>query len=109
MNRSFRTILRGPARSFYERASAESQRKLDAIFDLLEADPTVDGAHKFHYTRLIPVMAYAYADDDYHIVYQLTSHDPPNWEEWEVDHLGCHPRATASGPRHSLMTTEDRA
>ena len=27
----------------------------------------------------------AYADDDFHIVYQLVSRDSPAWEQWRVD------------------------
>ena len=26
-----------------------------------------------------------YIDEDYSLVYQLVSHDPPNWERWDIE------------------------
>ncbi len=30
-------------------------------------------------------MMYIYIDEDYEVVYQLTSHDSPNWDHWEIE------------------------
>ena len=85
-DRTFRIpAVRGPARNFYERASALEQQQLDVVFDALEADPYPDSETKFDFTRMIPVMLYAYADDDFRILYQLVSHDDPDWNDWEID------------------------
>ena len=30
-------------------------------------------------------MCTAYGDDDFEVVYQLVSHDSPNWEHWRIE------------------------
>ena len=83
--RSYHVHLYPRARQFYESAGAEVQAKLERIFDRLEDNPYPDGDHKFYYTRYLPAAMTAYADDDFHIVYQLVSRDSPAWEQWRVD------------------------
>ena len=61
------------------------QARLDHIFDRLEDDPFADGLTKFYYTRLTPAGMNVYVDDDFEIVYQLVSHDPPNFEAWDIE------------------------
>ena len=75
--RSYRVYLYPRARQFYESAGADVQAKLERIFDRLEDNPYPDGDHKFYYTRYLPAAVTAYADDDFHIVYQLVSRDSP--------------------------------
>ena len=83
--RSYHVHLYPRATFFYEAASADAQAKLDRIFDRLEENPYPDGDHKFYYNRYLPLALTAYADDDFHLVYQLVSHDSPDWEKWRVD------------------------
>lgn len=83
--RSFRVQLRGPARRFYERAPSTVQDRLDAILLSLQRDPFVDHLTKFDYTGMLPVVATAYADAEFRIIYQLVSHDAPTWTEWVID------------------------
>ncbi len=40
---------------------------------------------KFYYTKLLPAICTVYGDDDFSIVYQLASHDSPNWERWRIE------------------------
>ena len=83
--RSYRVYLHERARAFYESADAEAQAKLDRIFDRLEDDPYPDGDTKFYYTRYLPIACTAYGDEDFEVVYQLVSHDSPNWEQWRIE------------------------
>ena len=83
--RSYRVYLRERAREFYEAGDADTQTRLDRIFDRLEDNPFPDGDRKFYYTRHLPAICTAYGDEDFHIVYQLTSHDEPGWERWRIE------------------------
>ena len=85
MARTFTVSLRGPAEAALSTAPSELRSHLLTVFNALENDPFVDNVTKFHYTRFIPAMLSAYSDETVNLVYQLVSHDPPDWEEWEIE------------------------